>query len=220
MTIDIQQHLWNQRIPLKEAIKELVRIPSVIQESGGVLPFGKGIDDALRRTLDIAQRLGFRTKYGDGGYYGYAEIGEGEDLIGILGHLDVVPAGSLDSWNTNPFDPVEQDGRLHGRGVRDDKGPTLAALFAAKALMDAGVTFRKRVRFIFGTDEETLWRGIKRYVECEEKPSIGFSPDAKFPVIHAEKGLLEFYLEGSNESSVNLKGGNAFVEKHFVVAAP
>jgi predicted dipeptidase len=76
--------------------------------------------------------------------------------------------------------------------------------------MDAGVTFRKRVRFIFGTDEETLWRGIKRYVECEEKPSIGFSPDAKFPVIHAEKGLLEFYLEGSNESSVNLKGGNAF----------
>jgi len=210
MTIDIQQHLWNQRIPLKEAIKELVRIPSVIQESGGVLPFGKDIDDALRRTLDIAQRLGFRTKYGDGGYYGYAEIGEGEDLIGILGHLDVVPAGSLDSWNTNPFDPVEQDGRLHGRGVRDDKGPTLAALFAAKALMDAGVTFRKRVRFIFGTDEETLWRGIKRYVECEEKPSIGFSPDAKFPVIHAEKGLLEFYLEGSNESSVNLKGGNAF----------
>lgn len=205
-----KQHLQNQREPLKEAIKELVRIPSVVKEGGDGFPFGGGVDDALRKTLEIAESLGFQTKYGDQGYYGYADIGQGQDLVAVLGHLDVVPAGALDTWDTDPFDPVEKDGKIYGRGAQDDKGPTLAAMFAAKALMDAGVSFNKRLRFIFGTDEESLWRGVKRYVEREETPSMGFTPDSKFPLIHAEKGLLQIYLEGSNESGLSLKGGNAF----------
>jgi len=195
---------------LKEAIKELVRIPSVIKEGGDGFPFGKAVDDALGKTLEIAGRLGFQTRYGDEGYYGYAEIGQGQDLIAVLGHLDVVPAGELDTWDTGPFDPVERDGKIYGRGTQDDKGPTLATLFAARALLDAGITFNKRLRFIFCTDEETLWRGVKRYLEHEERPSMGFTPDSKFPLIYAEKGLLQFYLEGSNEAGLNLKGGNAF----------
>jgi predicted dipeptidase len=209
MPAKIKQHLQNQHEPLKEAIKEVVRIPSVIEEGGAGLTFGKGVDDALRKTLQIAERLGFQTKYGDEGYYGYAQIGQGQDLVAVLGHLDVVPAGELDSWYTAPFDPVERDGKIYGRGIQDDKGPTLAALFAAKALMDAGVILNKRLRFIFGTDEESLWRGVKRYTEREERPSVGFTPDSKFPLTYAEKGLLEFYLEGSNEGDLSLKGGNA-----------
>ena len=86
----------------------------------------------------------------------------------------------------------------------------LAALFAVKALMDAGVKFSKRVRFIFGTDEETLWRCINRYKEKEELPGMGFSPDARFPLIFAEKGLLQLHLEGANESGLRLVGGSAF----------
>ena len=206
----INQHLENQQEPLKEAIKEVVCIPSVIDEEGGGFPFGTAVDDVLRKTLEIAEGLGFRTKYGDEGYYGYAEVGECDEMIAVLGHLDVVPAGTPDAWETDPFDPVEKDGRIFGRGTQDDKGPTLAALFAAKALMDAGVTFNKRLRFIFGTDEETLWRGVKRYLEREERPSMGFAPDSKFPMIYAEKGLLEFYLEANNESGLNLAGGCAF----------
>jgi predicted dipeptidase len=76
--------------------------------------------------------------------------------------------------------------------------------------MDAGVTFNKRVRFIFGTDEETLWRCINRYKEKEELPGFGFSPDSRFPVTYAEKGLLQLRLEGSNESGIKLSGGSAF----------
>ncbi len=204
------QHLENQQEPLKEAIKEVVRFPSVIDEEGDGFPFGKAVDDVLRKTLEIAVGLGFRTKYDDEGYYGYAEVGEGDEMIAVLGHLDVVPAGTLDAWTTDPFDPVEKEGKIFGRGTQDDKGPALAALFAAKALMDAGVTFNKRLRFIFGTDEETLWRGVKRYIEREERPSMGFAPDSKFPMIFAEKGLLEFYLEANNESGLSLAGGCAF----------
>ncbi len=95
-------------------------------------------------------------------------------MLGILGHLDVVPPGKLEDWEHDPFDPFEKDGMLYGRGTQDDKGPLLASLFAVKALMDAGVKFNKRVRFIFGTDEETLWRCINRYNEKEEIPVHGF----------------------------------------------
>jgi succinyl-diaminopimelate desuccinylase len=203
-------HLAAQHEPLKKALIELVRIPSVCDEGTGGYPFGKHIDQALHKALQIASDLGFRTRYGDGGYYGYAEVGEGREMLGILGHLDVVPPGKLQDWTRDPFDPVEKDGMLYGRGTQDDKGPLVASLYAVKALLDAGVKFKKRVRFIFGTDEETLWRCINRYKEIEETPTLGFSPDARFPLIYAEKGLLQLKLEGQNQTDLRLSGGSAF----------
>ncbi len=177
----LEPHLKAQEAPLKAAVVELVRIPSVCVEGGGGYPFGEAIDQALRKTLEIAEDLGFRTKYGEAGYYGYAEVGEGKEMLGILGHLDVVPPGKREDWGRDPFDPDEQVGMLYGRGTQDDKGPLLASLYAVKALMDAGVKFNKRIRFIFGVDEETLWRCINRYKEVEELPGMGFSPDSRFP---------------------------------------
>lgn len=210
MLENLASHLEAQQEPLKKAIANLVHIPSVCNEDADGFPFGAAIDQALHKALQVAEDLGFRTKYGDGGYYGFAEVGQGEEMLGILGHVDVVPPGKLDDWMHDPFDPVEKDGMLYGRGTQDDKGPMLAAMFAVKALMDAGVKFNKRVRFIFGTDEETLWRCIKRYTEKEEIPTFGFSPDSRFPVTYAEKGLLQLRLEGSNESGIRLSGGSAF----------
>lgn len=211
MLINLAPHLATQQEPLKKSLIELVRIPSVCEEGAtdGTL-FGKAIDQALRKALQVAGELGFKTYYGDGGYYGYAEVGEGAEMLGILGHLDVVPPGKLTDWERDPFDPVEIDGMVYGRGTQDDKGPLLASLYAVKALMDAGVKFNKRVRFIFGTDEETLWRCINRYAAQEEMPDMGFSPDSRFPVTYAEKGLLQLQLEGSNMSGIVLNGGSAF----------
>jgi predicted dipeptidase len=210
MLDNLDTHLEAQKILLKAALVELVRIPSVCDEGAGGYPFGPAVDQVLRKTLQVADDLGFNTEYGDGGYYGFAEVGEGTEMLGILGHLDVVPPGKLENWECDPFDPQEKDGMLYGRGTQDDKGPLLASLFAVKALMDAGVKFNKRVRFIFGTDEETLWRCINRYKEREEMPDMGFSPDSRFPVTYAEKGLLQLRLEGINESGVRLAGGSAF----------
>ncbi len=189
MDENFDTQLAAQHEPLKKALIELVRIPSVCDEGVGGYPFGKHVDQALRKALQIAGDLGFRTKYGDGGYYGYAEVGEGKEMLAILGHLDVVPAGKLTDWKRNPFDPAEKDGMLYGRGTQDDKGPLLASLFAVKALLDAGVKFKKRLRFIFGTDEETLWRCINRYKEIEETPTMGFSPDARFPIDLCREGI-------------------------------
>ena len=182
MSVSLTEHLAAQHAPLKAALSELVRIPSVCAEGEEGYPFGAAVDQALRAALRIAGDLGFRTHYDEDGYYGYAEIGAGAEMLGILGHLDVIPPGKLGDWTQAPFEPVEADGMLYGRGTQDDKGPLLAALFAVKALIDAGVKFNKRVRFIFGTDEETLWRCITRYKEREELPGMGFSPDSRFPV--------------------------------------
>ncbi len=210
MLENIDIHLAAQQEPLKKALVELVCIPSVSDEGHSQYPFGEAVDQALRKALQVAGDLGFRTHYGAGGYYGYAEIGEGAEMLGILGHLDVVPPGKLTDWDRAPFEPIEKDGLLYGRGTQDDKGPLLASLFAVKALMDAGVKFNKRIRFIMGTDEETLWRCIKRYTEKEEIPSMGFSPDAMFPLIYAEKGVLQFTLECQNQTDLRFTGGSAF----------
>lgn len=207
---EIKRELDLIKPDLVKSIKELVSIPSVINESSSRYPFGENIDKALKKVLEICNNLGFKVYYDPEGYYGYAEIGEGKDLVAVLGHMDVVPPGALDAWTYNPFEPIIKDGKLYGRGSQDDKGPTLAALYAAKAIMNLGITFNKRLRFIFGTDEENLWRDMKKYMEKEEKPTVGFTPDSTFPLIYAEKGLLQIVLEGKNESAVLLEGGNAF----------
>lgn len=191
-------------------LKSLINIPSVYTEDSSPYPFGKSIDDALKTMLSIAEKIGFTTYYDEEGYYGYADYGTGTETIGILGHLDVVPAGDLKEWNTNPFEVSIIDGKAYGRGVQDDKGPTLAAMYAVKAVIDSDIKLNKKIRFIFGTDEERLWECIRKYNEKEQTPDYGFTPDANFPLIYAEKGLLQVDLIASNESGILLKGGDAY----------
>lgn len=205
--MDYLKKVEEYREEMVNSIIKIVNIPSVYRDDEE-LPFGKEIDRALKETLKLCEGLGFRTYYNK--YYGFAEVGEGDELIGILGHLDVVPAGDLNSWEYPPFDAKVVDGKIYGRGTQDDKGPTIAAIYAVKSLLDSGVKFNKRVRFIFGLDEENLWRDIKEYLKNEEVPSYGFTPDSTFPLINAEKGLLQFILRSRKGSSVNLKVGEAF----------
>jgi acetylornithine deacetylase/succinyl-diaminopimelate desuccinylase-like protein len=140
MLDNINPHLTTQQALLKAAPAEPVCIPSICEEGAGVYtadkyPFGEAIDLALRKALEVAGNLGFKTHYGDGIYYGYAEVGKRAEMLGVLGHLDVVPPGKLEYWSRDPFNPVEKDGMLFGRGTQDDKSPMIASLFAVKALM-------------------------------------------------------------------------------------
>lgn len=194
-----------------ETLKALVAIPSVLDEAdkGPGHPFGKHVVAALDKTLEICGKLGFSTFKDPEGYYGYAETGEGKDLFGILCHLDVVPAGEAKDWDTPAFEAVIKDDAIAGRGTQDDKGPSVAALYAVKALMDQGLTFNQRIRFIFGTDEENLWRCLKKYDEKEEQITQGFAPDSEFPLIFAEKGLLQAYLTGPGTSEAAVEAGGA-----------
>jgi succinyl-diaminopimelate desuccinylase len=171
----------------------ILRVPSV-KEAGGTgegAPFGKAVADALTQTLSLCDSLGMRTK-NFGGYAGHADIGEGEEIVGMLGHLDVVPAG--EGWTRDPWGAEIAEGFIWGRGTSDDKGPTFAALFGAKAVMDLcaaeGITLSRKIRLIFGCDEESGWDCMKHYFgpAGQPKPTVAFTPDAYFPLVYAEKG--------------------------------
>lgn len=168
-------------------LQELIQIPSIYSKSTNPkFPFGENINKALEYTLNLGKSLGFKTKNIDG-YCGYIEFGKGEELIGIIGHLDVVPEG--DNWTYPPFSGTIHNGCIFGRGAIDDKGPVIASLYAMKYVMD-NFNITKRVRLILGLNEERDWDCIKYYKAHEEIPSIGFSPDADFPCIYAEKSVL------------------------------
>jgi len=203
----------------KSDLAKLIAINSKNAPAIENAPFGEGVKLALETALKIAKDFGFRTMIDQEGFYGYAETGEGEEMLGVLGHLDVVPADDTEAWHSPPFELTEKDGMFYGRGVSDDKGPLLLSMYALKILLDNGAKLNKRIRFIFCTDEESLWRGVKKYIENEELPKYGFTPDADFPLLYAEKGLVEYNLIANDESAVDLNGGtalNAVAEKASV----
>ena len=160
--MDIKQVIDEFFPKYQEDLSTLISFPSVLDEEGEK-PFGEGVQGALEAALEIAQNMGFETMIDPEGYYGYADIGEGDELFGVLGHVDVVPAGDLENWESDPFELSERDGKLYGRGTADDKGPMLAAIYALRGILDAGYKLTHRVRFIFGTDEESLWRCMEAY---------------------------------------------------------
>lgn len=207
MKIDITNQVKDEFLI---SLKTLISYPSVLNEGENGTPFGQAIQDVLEKTLEICRDIGFTTYLDPKGYYGYAEIGQGAELLAILCHLDVVPSGDEADWQTPPFEATIKDGWVFGRGVQDDKGPSLAALYAVKSLLDQGIQLKKRLRFIFGTDEETLWRCMARYNTIEEQASMGFAPDSSFPLTYAEKGLLQVKLHGPGSDQLELEVGSAF----------
>ena len=207
----ILQNVEALKLDMVNSIVSSIKIPSIIDDATSNCPFGKNIDMALDNALELCKKLGFKTYKDKDGYYGYAEIGEGSELVGVLGHLDIVPIGNIEAWDYKPFDGTIVDGKIIGRGAIDDKGPMIASVYALKAVINAGAKLNKRVRFIFGTDEENLWRDIAKYKENkEELPNLGFTPDASFPCINAEKGLLQCVISSKTPSSVKLKAGEVF----------
>ena len=194
--------------------RELIRIESVESEAKARMPFGEGIGRALEYVLDLAGTLGFETANADG-YAGHADLGGGEPIVGVLVHLDVVPEGN--GWTHPAFGGEVHGEHIYGRGAVDNKGPCIAVLYAMKALRELAVPLSSKVRLIFGTHEESTsgWSDLRYYFGKFPRPALGFSPDARFPVIYGEKGLLNFRLaqpltgDGEPVQLIALRGGNA-----------
>lgn len=192
-----------------DAVLGLTAIDSVaLVDVGEQAPYGAGPAKTLDYVMELCRELNI-SAVNDSYKIAWAEIGQGEEIVGILGHLDIVPAG--DGWEHNPWGEVYGD-RLYGRGVVDDKGPTLAALFAMKELQDAGVPLKRRVRLIFGQCEEVGdWNDMNYYKENYQLPVFGFTPDADFPAIYGEKGILNFDLTMplTEGDLLSIEGGEA-----------
>lgn len=189
-----------------EALQKLVSFQSIAKEEGPEYPYGKEVCGAKEYVLELAKSFGMRAEDVPG-KYAYIEIGEGPRLIGILSHLDVVPAG--DGWTQDPFGGEIVDGKIYGRGTTDDKGPTIAVLYAMKELKEK-TTLSARIRLILGqTEENGEWRDIEAYTDAEEIPECGFTPDGDFPAIQNELGAMVFQVQMPQSGFLQGEGGTA-----------
>lgn len=182
----------DNRDELVETLRSLLQIPSVKSNAVPGSPFGEGPSAALEYVLSIAEKRGFRVRNYDG-YAGHVEYGEGHDYIAVLSHLDVVPPGN--DWSSDPFAADVRDGLVFARGAIDDKGPAMSTLWALVALKELGIEPKRKIRLIFGLDEEADWNCVRYYFEQEHAPLGGFTPDADFPLIYAEKGTAVLRLK-------------------------
>ena len=197
-----------------EDIKTIVRYPSVKSLASKDAPFGKDIAITLEETLKLAERLGFQTKNLNH-YIGWAQYGEGEDYIGVIGHLDVVEEG--EGWKHPPFSGYEENGIIYSRGILDNKGPILSCLYALYALKLLQIELKKPVRIIFGCDEESGFEDLEYYLHYEKPPVMGWTPDCKYPVVYGERGRAVIEIATDEK---NLDEFLAFVNTYFMNAKP
>jgi len=201
--MEVKEFIEKNFEQMKADLKSVVDINSEYSED--VKPFGSGPRKALDQALKLMEEKGLRTTNVD--YYcGFGETGQGDKLIGILSHLDVVPAG--EGWDSDPYDMIEKDGYVFGRGVTDDKGAGIASMYALKYLIDEKYPFKKRVRLILGCNEERGSACIRYYVSKYGDVDYGFTPDGEFPGIYAEKGMCEATLVGRNSRIISIEGGD------------
>ena len=167
-------------------------------------PFGPMIRRALDTALDCGRSLGFETVDYDG-YCGAIDMPAGEEQLGIICHLDVVPEGS--GWTYPPYGAEIHDGKLYARGTMDDKGPAYAALFAMKAVKECKIPLKRSVRLILGCDEESGMSCLKHYNRVAKAPTLSFSPDAEYPVVNSEKMIFRTEYKKEFKSGITIKAG-------------
>lgn len=200
---NLNQKIDEMQEQIIEGIRENVKICSIKGDAKPEAPYGEGPKAALVDALAQAERLGLKAENIDN-KVGYVEIGEGKEMVAILGHLDIVPLG--EGWKYDPLGAEIHNGIMYGRGVSDDKGPTIGAIYALKAIKDLGLSHDKRIRVIFGTDEESGSGCVAHYISSgQEMPVAGFTPDADFPIINAEKGMVAVVLKKALKNNENYK---------------
>ncbi|WNZ88316.1 dipeptidase PepV [Streptococcus iniae] len=215
---------WYQEVLLRKEdlladVERLLVIPSVREDhlASKECPVGPGPKQALDEFLKMSEEAGFAQE-SFGNIVAHLDWGQGEDLFGVMGHLDVVPVG--DGWESDPFTPTYRDGKLFARGALDDKGPLVATFFAMKLLKEKGFIPKKKVRLIVGTDEESDWKCLNYYQSICPIPKIGFVPDAYFPIVNGEKGngsvVFEWQCQKDEKAAVTLESFEAGRRENMV----
>ena len=209
--MNLQEKVLDYKDEVVKHIQGSVQIKSVLETAKEGMPFGEGPTKALNYFVDLGKELGFNVINYDN-YAATIEFGEGEEVLGILGHVDVVPEG--EGWEHPPYSGAIVDGKIYGRGTLDDKGPSVISLFAMKAIMDSGIKLNKKVRMILGANEESGSKCMDYYFNTLKmpQPTLAFTPDSTFPVTFAEKGIIHLKLKNkySTLKNLSLMGGNAF----------
>jgi len=190
---------------------DLIRIPSVRGEAAPKAPYGVECARALKKAAENLEKRGFPTRINEDGGYALASYGDGEKVIGLYGHSDVVPTG--DGWLfTQPFDPIVKEGMLIGRGSGDNKSGVMAATSILEALRDCQIPMSCKVQAFVGSNEESGMGDMEAFVANEKMPDLSLIPDSGFPCVLGEKGILRMWAKCDRSLSVirDFRGGDAF----------
>ncbi|MGW8115450.1 dipeptidase PepV [Caproicibacterium sp. NSD3] len=210
--MNINDWIDSQKDALTKDLQKCIQIRSVYEDDKSGYPYGEKVQECLQYVLSLAKDMGFAVQNWEN-HIGWCEYGNGPKMVAVLGHLDVVPEG--EGWSIPPYEGLVTDGKIYGRGSMDDKGPTIAALYALKAIKESGLPLKHRIRILFGVNEETGSADMKFYIKNGgEIPVMGFTPDGEYPVINGEKGLItEEYTKKLTQSGniklLHLQGGTA-----------
>ena len=186
---------------------EIMSIDSSYSQPAEGKPFGEGSAAALAWGAEKGRQLGLRVRNFDN--YAVSMTFGSDPVLGILSHLDVVPA-SAEGWHYPPFACTVDGDTIYGRGAIDDKGPSVAVLWAVKALKELNIPLSKGFRIIFGGDEEQGCEDIVYYEKQEAFPPMVFTPDGSFPVLNCEKGMVHLTFSTPFEDSdiTEIRGGS------------
>lgn len=209
----LQTYIENHKEEMLQDLAGFVAIPSVSSDL-------EKVTEALDFALNLGQKMGFRTENCLDGQVGVIEMGEGDETLGILAHVDVVPAGDPADWDSDPFAMTIKDDKIFGRGTIDDKGMIIASLYAMKGVMESGLPLHKKVQLILGTQEEVEWTDMAAYVTAYPLPDYGFSPDGEFPICNIEKGVADCKMDFYIGDDIEKEGDQLRVEEiHCGIAA-
>lgn len=205
---DIDLFIAQNKDNILRDIARLVKINSILTEEKPGAPFGDGPAEALKLGLEISRELGLNAVNCED-MIGYASVGESDKYLATITHLDIVPTG--DGWASDPFEMRQREGWVIGRGVQDDKGPSVLCLYALKYLKEKNIPLRYEVRALLGLNEETGMKDVEYYLEHYPAPAFCFSPDADFPLINGEKGIYHgrIIADFDCENVVDISGGFA-----------
>lgn len=211
----LEEIIQNKELML-DSIKKVVQHKSVYDAKtvNEKYPYGKNINDCLEYVLELGKNLGFEIENVNN-QFGIIKYNPQKlvtkDYIGIVGHLDVVPEG--DGWNFPPFGAVEDNNKIYGRGILDNKGPIITCLFALYAIKELNIELDYPIWIMFGTNEETGFNDVVELLKHKNPPLMGFTPDCKYPVVYAERGRCEYNIKTKIE---NIKIFNQFINEYFL----
>ncbi|MCI5910411.1 MAG: Sapep family Mn(2+)-dependent dipeptidase [Oscillospiraceae bacterium] len=208
--IELNKYIEKEFDSIISDLKDIIAIKSVsIKSDNKKMPFGSECAKVLEVFLKKAENMGFKTNNIDN-YAGTISFDEKDPELGILCHLDVVPADESGWTVTKPFESIVKDDRIYGRGAIDDKGPAIAVLYAMKIIKEMDIKLKKGLKFIVGCDEENGSSDMEYYRKKESFPKYVFTPDGDFPVINFEKGMLrvKFSRNVENSKVTSICGGN------------
>lgn len=188
MNTYLENYLEEKRDEIINVLSNFIAIPSVSDDE-------QNVRAALHFAIDMGTKLGFDSKSVLNDSVGIIEIGDGDENLGILAHVDVVSPGDLEEWKTPPFEAMIKEGKIYGRGTLDDKGMVIASLYAMKAVKSLNLPFHKKVSLILGTQEEVEWKDMEEYVKNFPLPDYGFTPDGEYPICNIEKGNADITME-------------------------